>query len=211
MQLIYGTGNPAKINHMKYLLSPFDIGIVGIKELGIDLPDIDESGNNPLENACKKALAYYSTIRRPLFSCDSGLYFEGLNDNEQPGVHVRHVNGKVLNDAEMTDYYSYLAQQHGGKLTAQYRNAICLVVSDTEIYTHCEPDIWGEKFLIVDKPHSKQKIEGFPLDRLSVKLDNGKYYYDDDTADSIFQQSGWVRFFHEALKGRCSINRNYTT
>ena len=192
MQLIYGTGNPAKIKHMRSLLSSLDIKIVGIKELGIALPNIDESGNNPLENARKKALDYFATIRRPLFSCDSGLYIERLNDSEQPGVHVRRVNGKLLNDTEMTDHYSSLARQHGGILTAQYRNAICLVVSDTEMYTHCESDIWGEKFLIVDKPHSTQRVEGFPLDCLSVRLDNGKYYYDDDTEDSIFEQSGWV-------------------
>ncbi len=202
MQLIYGTSNPAKIKHMRSLLSSLDIEIVGIKELGIVLPNIDESGNNPLENARKKALAYYATIRRPLFSCDSGLYIERLSDNEQPGVHIRRVNGKVLNDTEMTDYYSCLARQYGGKLTAQYRNAICLVVSDTEMYTHCESDIWGEKFLIVDKPHSKQRVEGFPLDCLSVRLDTDKYYYDDDTEDSIFEQSGWLRFFREALKGK---------
>ncbi|MDR0446611.1 MAG: hypothetical protein LBH17_06260 [Oscillospiraceae bacterium] len=202
MKLIYGTGNPAKIKHMQSLLSSLDVEIVGIKELGIALPDIDESGNNPLENAIIKAKAFFSAIHQPVFSADSGLYFEEVPPELQPGVHIRRVNGKSLTDAEMTEYYSDLARRFGGKLTAQYRNAVAFAVSDTEIYTRFEPDIFGNKFLLVDKPHSEQRVVGFPLDRLSARLNSGKYYYDDDSEDKMFDESGWVKFFEEVLKGR---------
>lgn len=70
---------------------------------------------NPLENARIKALAYYKAAKMPVFSCDSGLYIEGLSEEEQPGVHVRRVNGKILNDEEMIDYYSKLSVKLGGK------------------------------------------------------------------------------------------------
>ena len=199
MQLIYGTGNSAKVQHMRHLLSTLDVDIVGIKELDVSLPDIDESGNNPLENAVIKAKAYYSALGRAVFSADSGLYIEELPPELQPGIHIRRVNGRSLNDAEMTAYYSGLARQYGGKLTAQYRNAICFVMSDSEIYTRNEPDIWGQKFLLVEKPHER-RVDGFPLDYLSVNLENGEYYLDINTQDNIFEYSGFVTFFREALK-----------
>lgn len=49
------------------------------------------NGNTPLENARMKALAYYETFRIPVFSCDSGLYFDNVPDEVQPGIHVRNV------------------------------------------------------------------------------------------------------------------------
>ena len=204
MQLIYGTGNSAKVQHMRSLLSSLDVEIIGIKELGVPLPEIDESGNDTLENAIIKAKAFYNALEKPVFSADSGLYFEEVPPELQPGVHVRRVNGKNLSDAEMTAYYADLARQYGGKLTAQFRNAICFVVSDSEIYTRNELDIWGRKFLLVDKPHEK-RVEGFPLDCLSVKLSSGEYYYDDDTQDDIFEHSGFVTFFCEVLKDRAVL------
>jgi len=204
MQLIYGTGNSAKVQHMRSLLSSLDVEIIGIKELGVNLPDINESGNDPLENAVIKAKAFYTALGKPVFSADSGLYIEEVPPRLQPGVYVRRVNGKNLNDAEMTAYYSDLARQYGGKLTAQYRNAICFVMSDSEIYTRNESDIWGRRFLLVDKPHEK-RVDGFPLDCLSVNLSSGEYYYDKNTQDDIFDHSGFVTFFREALKGKVTL------
>ena len=201
MQLIYGTGNPAKVQHMRSLLSSLNVEIIGIKELGVRLPDIDESGNNPLENAIIKAKAFYAVLGKPVFSADSGLYFEEVPPELQPGIHVRRVNGNNLSDSEMTDYYANLARQYNGKLTAQYRNAICFIMNDFEIYTR---DICGRKFLLVDRPHEK-RVEGFPLDCLSVNFNSGKNYYDDNTPDDIFEHSSFVTFFREVLKGKVML------
>lgn len=41
-----------------------------------------------------KSTAYYEAFRMPVFSCNSGLYFENVPDEVQPGVHVRNVDGK---------------------------------------------------------------------------------------------------------------------
>mgnify|MGYP002225500190 CR=1 FL=1 len=69
-------------------------------------------------------MAYYEAFQIPVFSCDSGLYFDNVPDEVQPGVHVRNVNGKCLSDDEMIDYYSGLVKAYGN-LVARYRNAIC--------------------------------------------------------------------------------------
>ena len=126
IKLLYGTGNPAKLNAMKKRLSRVGITLVGLKDLGGEIPEVAEDGKTPLENARKKAVAYFEAFRIPVFSCDSGLYIDGVPENEQPGVHVRRVNGKVLSDEQMIVHYSSLAKKYGNP-TARYRNAICFV------------------------------------------------------------------------------------
>jgi inosine/xanthosine triphosphate pyrophosphatase family protein/ferredoxin len=198
---VYGTTNPAKLDHMRKMLAPLNANFIGAKETGIALPDVDESGNTPLENARIKDLAYYEVLKRPVFACDSGLYIDGLPDNEQPGVHVRMVGGKRLTDDEMVAHYATIARRLGGKAVARYRNAICLVMGEGEIYEHFGEDIASNAFYIVETPHTK-RVEGFPLDRLSVRMDTGAYYYDDnknDEADEDSQTKGFQAFFKRVM------------
>ncbi len=137
MRLIYETGNPAKLSAMQKRLLGFDLEIIGLKDLNIGIPEVPETGSSPLENACQKAIAYYKLLKEPVFSCDSGLYFDQVPDEVQPGVHVRNINGRTLTDDEMIEYYSGLAKEYGD-LTARYRNAICLIVDDQHIYQAME-------------------------------------------------------------------------
>lgn len=109
-KLLYGTGNTAKLDAMRRSLSKLEIEILGLKDMEEKPPAVPEDGNTPLENARQKALAYYEFYKIPVFSCDSGLYFEGLPQELQPGVHVRTVGGKYLTDEEMLAYYSGLAK-----------------------------------------------------------------------------------------------------
>ncbi|MDF2942876.1 MAG: hypothetical protein K0S01_1734 [Herbinix sp.] len=199
MKLLYGTSNQAKLSAMREYLKELDIDLIGIKDLAYDWPEIDESGNDPLENARIKALAYYKICNLPVFSCDSGLYIEGLEASRQPGVHVRNINGKRLSDQEMTDYYSSIAENLGGKCIAQYKNAICFVKNKYEIYEYMEDDISGEKFELTNLPHEKIE-EGFPLDRISVHIKSGEYYYNlkNNEATSMIKK-GFQEFFKRAI------------
>lgn len=88
MKLLYGTGNEAKLASMKRALSNLKLDLIGLKDLERAIPQVKETGNSPLENARIKAKAYYNTFGIPVFSCDSGLYFEGLPADVQPGVNV---------------------------------------------------------------------------------------------------------------------------
>ena len=136
MKLLYGTGNLAKLSAMRNRLEQLDIELIGLNDLraeGKIIPEVIEDGNTPLENARLKAMAYYEAFQIPVFSCDSGLYFDNVPDEVQPGVHVRNVNGKCLSDDEMIDYYSGLVKAYGN-LVARYRNAICFVMDNTHIY-----------------------------------------------------------------------------
>ncbi len=104
MKLLYGTGNPAKAAAMQNRIAGLGIELISLQDLraqGVEIPDVPETGNTPLENARQKAHAYYEAFRMPVFSCDSGLYFEDVPEAVQPGVHVRTVNGVYLTDEQM--------------------------------------------------------------------------------------------------------------
>ena len=57
-----------------------------------------------------------------------------------------------------------------------------------------------EPFVLVTKPHVK-RVEGFPLDSLSIDIETGKYYYDIDVKDvSTSVDDGVRKFFIEVFQ-----------
>ena len=198
MQLVYGTGSPGKLRFMQQILFPLPLEIIGTEPFAGRLPAIDESGNDPLENARIKATAYYEALGLPVFSCDSGLYLEGLPDERQPGVHVRAVGGKRLSDDEMIEHYIHLAKSCGGSCRAAYRNAICLVYDRQHVHSYMGDDISGETFLLSATPHPERR-DGFPLDSLSIHIDTGKYYFDLGQQRVSTTAAGFLAFFRRTL------------
>ena len=197
MKILYGTTNKGKLQAMEKAVKPLGIELIGLNDLDCKLPFIDECGETPLENAQIKARAYYEAFHMPVFSCDSGLYFDELSDEEQPGIHVRRVKGKELSDDEMIQYYSSLAKKYGGKITGRYRNAIYFILDEEHHYSSMDMSIATEPFILVAKPHAK-RVEGFPLDSLSVDIGSGKYYYDLEVKDvSTSVDDGIRNFFTE--------------
>lgn len=115
MELLYATNNNSKISNMKRRLGNLPVEIVSPKDLNIKL-NIVENGTTAVENAIKKASAYYKATGIPTIAGDSGLYIENIPEEKQPGLFVRRVNGKELTDDEMIDYYTKLIDSIGGKL-----------------------------------------------------------------------------------------------
>lgn len=212
MKILYGTTNPAKIKNMRTLLAGFDIELIGINELNMELPIIIEDGLSPMENARKKAEAYFKATGIPVFSCDTGLYIEGLSVAEQPGMLVRRkhitnalcddmqINKSDMTDEEMVDYYSNIAKKLGGKAYAWYENAICFILSETECYEKQGGDLSSDHFILSETPHQKRE-EGFPLDCLSVDIKSQKYYYDlpELQTELSSEAEGFKNFFQHAL------------
>ena len=200
MKIIYGTKNKAKLEDMRKILSGLDLEITGLSDIDIVLPDVDESGNDPLKNAEIKALSYYKILRAPVFSCDSGLFITGLDEKLQPGVHVRRINGVYMSDNELIDYYSKLAGTFNGNCEARYRNAICLIADEKNIFSYSGDDISGEKFILSPSRH-KMQTEGYPLDSISIHMKSGKYYVEmEGEKDSFGHEAGFRKFFERVLR-----------
>lgn len=209
MQLIYGTGNQAKISSMKRNLQGLPIEIMGLKEaaekMGVELLEIAEEGTTPMENAGLKAEGYYKLFGQPVFSCDSGLYLwnhktgEMLPEKEQPGIHIRGRGEVRLTDDELIEHFTSLVRKYG-PIRARYKNAICLILDqDTRREAETE-DLWGEPFLFTDTPHAR-RVPGFPLDSISIEIKSGRYFYDmeDEKQDVVAADTGFRKFFEEAI------------
>lgn len=173
MKLLYGTSNLAKLEHMRHMLQGLNIEIIGLNDVDINI-EVDESGNHPLENAKIKAMAYYNASGMPTFSCDSGLYIEGLEDEMQPGVHVRRVNNRYLDDEAFIAYYSGLAGSLGEGRKAKYKNGICLVLDEKNVFQYDEDDI-ADHFILTSKVHNKRR-PGFPMDSISLDIETNQYF-----------------------------------
>ena len=198
--LLYGTGNPSKLASMRRGLTSMNVEILGFDDMPTPPPEVEENGATPLENAELKARACYEHYRVPVFSCDSGLYFDGLPDDEQPGIHVRNVGGRRLTDAEMIGHYAALARKHGD-LTARYINAICLVMDGERVYSAMDDSLATNPFILTAVPHHSPIRTGFPLDSLSVDIATGKYYYDIPgyMVDSSVVERGVAGFLRRVL------------
>jgi 8-oxo-dGTP diphosphatase len=198
--IYYGTNNAAKVNYIKNILKDLSVNIIGINELKNIDHTINESGKEPLENARIKAWYYYGQIKEPVFSIDSGLFFERINYKDQPGTQVRRVNGIKLTDDEMIEYYSKLAEKYGGEIAGYYKNAMCIIINKEIIIEKDDGKINSEHFILTSKAHQK-RVEGWPLDSLSKELKSGKYYYDmNRIPDNKIIEEEYKKIFKEIIE-----------
>lgn len=172
MKILFATTNPAKVKRYESKLTEKGIELITIKDLDFKL-DIDENGKNALENAYIKAKAYYDTTNITTIGMDDNLFIEELPVEKQPGTQVRRINGKELTDDEMIEYYTNLAKEYGGKLTAKWVYGMVIYNGkDKKEYT------WSKShFYFVDKPCDKRN-PGYPLDSITVVPEYNKYYLD---------------------------------
>ena len=73
VKILYGTTNRAKLCAMRKALKNFNFSIIGLHDIKSHVPQINECGKTPLENAEIKAKAYYEAFKIPVFSCDSAF------------------------------------------------------------------------------------------------------------------------------------------
>lgn len=173
-QILFATGNQAKVKRFSAKLSKKGIEILTLMDLGIYL-DVVEDGKDAIANALIKARAYYRETGMIVIAMDDNLYIEGIPEEKQPGMYVRRVNGKKLNDNEMIEYYSKLASEYGknGKLICRWIYGMALI-KDGKEYTYT----WQKNdFYLVDQP-SNIINPGYPLNTISVNKKLNKYFTD---------------------------------
>lgn len=169
MKVLFATTNPAKVKKYKAELEKRGIELLTLKDLDFELK-VNENGKNAIENACIKAKTYYDATKIPTIGMDNNLFIEELSDKEQPGTHVRRINGKALNDEEMIEHYTNLVKNHGGKLTAKW--VYGMVIYTDKGYHEFS---WNkDHFYFIDKPSTKIN-PGYPLDSISIIPEFNKY------------------------------------
>lgn len=197
-KILFATENQSKAKRFKNGLLKNDIEIITINDLEKKV-NIEENGNNAIENALIKARAYANVYNYPVLAMDDNLYIEGIPENKQPGMYVRRVNGKRLNDEEMIEHYTNLAKTYGknGKITCRWVYGMALINNGKEFtYTWSKED-----FYIVDKQSSKIDI-GYPLNTISINKKINKYFTDlteEDKKQIQEDESNVIEFICKSL------------
>ena len=172
MKVLFATSNPAKVRNYKEELSKKGINLLTLKDISISF-SVEESGKNAIENAYLKAKAYYDALGIPTIGMDNNLFIEGIPDELQPGVFVRRINGKELNDDEMIEYYTKLVKEYGGKLKARWVYGMVLMTNNgTSEFNWSYND-----FYLVSNANKKRNL-GYPLDSISIDEKTNKYFVD---------------------------------
>ena len=170
---IFATGNPTKAKRFSNGLVKHDIEVISLKDLDLKL-DVDESGNNAIENALKKARACFEKIKMPTIGMDDTLYLENVPEDKQPGLFVRRVNGKTLNDEEMIEHYLNLVKEYGidGKLNSKWIYGLAVIDENGEESTYTW---YKDDFYMVDTKSSVIN-PGYPLNSISKYKGIDKYF-----------------------------------
>lgn len=170
-ELLFATGNVAKVDRFYHKLFENGIKLKSLKDIDADIA-IEENGKTALENAIMKATACYEATNITTMAMDDTMFIEDIPDDKQPGVYVRRVNGKRLNDEEMIDYYTNLVKTYGenGKLNTKWISGI-VIIKDGKVYTHEEVT---SEYYLVDTPTPEVK-EGYPLSSILINKKLNKY------------------------------------
>ena len=170
MKYLFATTNKAKIRRYGTRLIENGIEILTLDDLNIDV-DINENGNNPIENAIIKATSYNKMSNMVTIAMDDGLFLYNVPDEVQPGTHVRRVNGKRLDDKEMIEHYISLVNKYGtnGELLGYFTKGVAIVNGD-DIYKFEHKS--DRKFT---NKQSKIIDEGYPLASIQIVQPFGKF------------------------------------
>ena len=157
-QIIFATGNPTKAKRFSKGLAKKGVEVLALRDIGIKI-NVKEDGKNVIENALKKARECYDVTGRISIGMDDALYLENIPEEKQPGLYVRRVEGKELDDEEMIEHYTKWV----------YGIAVINESGKESTYTWKKEGIY-----LVDKV-CKKISTGYPLDSITKYTKNNKY------------------------------------
>ena len=174
-KIVFATGNPTKAKRFSKGLLEHNIEVLSLKDLEIEL-NINENGEDVIQNALIKARGCFEKTKMPTIGMDDSLYLENVPIEKQPGLFVRRINGKTLNDEEMINYYTNLVKEYGidGKLYCKWIYGLAVIDENGKESTYT----WSkDNFYMVDI--ASEKINpGYPLNSISKYKLLDKYFID---------------------------------
>ena len=135
-RLVIATRNPGKVSYYSDILDRFAPSVVGLDDLGVKGKP-EETGETAEENAEIKARFYLEKTRLPVFCEDEALEVDFLPKDQQPGVHVRRINGKdeTSDDKLLLYWETIVAKVPKDKRTGRWHIAYCLALPSGKIKT----------------------------------------------------------------------------
>lgn len=199
MKILLATTNKAKIRYYGTKLREKGIDLITLNDLGINI-EVNETGENPIENALIKARSYQEASHLPTIALDDGLFLENIPNELQPGTHVRRVGTKKLSDQEMIEYYIGLVNQYGiqGKLNGFFLKGVAIVdVSGTYTFdlkvNRC---FVNYQSMVVDEGYPLASIQKvFPLNKFKSELTE-----EEEKATMDIEQKGILEFILKTIQ-----------
>lgn len=189
-ELVFGTGNKAKIQQVQDALGEEFI-VRGVHEFGINI-DVTEDGTTAQENARKKSVAYAKALDRTVFSMDNALYFNGVDDDQQPGVYVRRIGGiERSGDDDMVENYASFVRRYGEQLKGWWEYGISIAKADG---TSVEDSIISPRLFAAKQ--SDILVPGYPLLSIQIDPETGRYLSEMSSKE---QALFWQRAIGEQL------------
>ncbi len=129
MELIFATGNQNKVKAVLAMVpASLDLTIKSMGEIGIT-DDIPETQNTFSGNALQKSMYLYEKLNVDVFSEDSGLEIEALNN--EPGVYSARYAGEDKNHEANMDLVLKKMQGIENR-KARFRATISLILNGKE-------------------------------------------------------------------------------
>lgn len=132
-KIIFATTNKNKIREVNMMMEGFDVKLVPMSELGIDV-DIEETGTTFEENAIIKAKAICDLTGEIALADDSGLEVDYLDG--APGVYSSRFLGEETPYEIKNDYIiDKLKDAKGDERSARFACAMAIVFPDGDVET----------------------------------------------------------------------------
>ncbi len=132
-KIIFATTNKNKIREVNMMMEGFDVELVPMSEVGIDV-DIEETGTTFEENAIIKAKAISELTGEIALADDSGLEVDYLDG--APGVYSSRFLGEDTPYEIKNDYIiDKLKDAKGDERSARFACAMAMVFPDGDVET----------------------------------------------------------------------------
>ncbi len=180
-KIVIATTNLNKVKRMKLLLKDLDYEILSLNEIASAISEPNENADNPIGIAIEKASHYIKQLpdNTLILTQDDTIQFEGVEDSDNPGVHIKDPVIKKygeFTDEKAAEYYRNLAQKYGGAIpmTFKYGHAVAIRTNNGERkitkIVSAESEL---KVRLVNKINKLEKSKGYFLAALmEVEINN---------------------------------------
>ncbi|MCC5919326.1 MAG: RdgB/HAM1 family non-canonical purine NTP pyrophosphatase [Cyclobacteriaceae bacterium] len=124
-KIIFGSANENKVQEIRAKLDGV-VQVLSLNDIGFK-EEIEEYGATLEENARIKAETIYQKYKRPVFSDDTGLEIESLNN--EPGVRSARYAGEPRSDEKNMQLVLRRLESYKNR-KAKFRTVFCLIDED---------------------------------------------------------------------------------
>ena len=194
---LIATHNMKKRNELYRILSPLGIDVKTAEEAGVEISDVDETGETFYENALLKAKSGCLESGMPCVADDSGLAVDYLAG--APGVYSARFSGEHGNDEKNNEkLLKLLRDVPVSERTARFVSVVCCVFPNGDVISargECEGYIGFEG----------RGERGFGYDPIFMIGEKSMAELTDEEKDEISHRGNALRSVSEKLKDYMSL------